>query len=135
MRATTWMAGPCLLLAVLSLLSVGGCAEPGTSASPEPTASLSPSSAPSQAETVAAIKKLIAKENIGYIETITVFQTEQDANGRWTASAHLTPPASASYWPSNVVVVKAADGWRIVSLKVDKTFGRSPSPDPSVQPQ
>ncbi len=135
MRARTWMAGPCLLLAVLSLLSVGGCAEPGTSASPEPTASLSPSSAPSQAETVAAIKKLIAKENIGYIETITVFETEQDANGRWRASAHLTPPASASYWPSNVVVVKAADGWRIVSLKVDKTFGRSPSPDPSVRPQ
>jgi hypothetical protein len=135
MRARTWMAGPCLLLALLSLLSVGACAESGTSTSPEPTPSLSPSSAPSQAETVAAIKKLIARENIGYIETITVFETEQDASGRWMASAHLTPPASASYWPSNVVVVKAADGWRIVSLRVDKSFGRSLSPDPSVQPQ
>ena len=135
MRARAWMAGPCLLLALLSLLSVSACAEPGTSASPEPTPSVSPSGAPSQAETVAAIKKLIARENIGYIGTITVFETKQDAGGRWMASAHLAPPASASYWPSNVVVVKAADGWRIVSLKVDKTFGRSPSPDPSVQPQ
>jgi hypothetical protein len=67
--------------------------------------------------------------------SISIFKIEQDANGRWQASAYLMPPLQMSYFPSIMVVAKNPEGWQIVSLKADTGFHDVPSTSPSIQTQ
>ena len=93
---------------------------------PQPSTSVS-SAAPASAEITAAVWELINPKlqsgELAPIETVTVDRVTRDAEGRWVASVYLTPPATASYWPSRIVVVRKATGWHVVSLAVDTTFG------------
>ncbi len=135
MRARTWTARLCMLLVMLALLSVGACAKSHSLTPSAPSPSPSASDAPARAEIVRAIKTLTGKRYTKWYQGIAVLKLEQDASGRWLASAELLPPPMMSYWPSRVVIVKNPDGWQIVSLKVDRTGQGLSSPSPPVQAQ
>ena len=144
MRTKKMTQGLGALLVSILLLFTSACATTATThSSRSPSASPPPSPsahAPSKWDITIGIqnliKPLLRDGHLAPIEYSAVFKVERDASGRWLASAHLAPPMTASSWPANIVVVKDPEGWQIVSLKVDKTFGGSaptvrPTPKPS----
>jgi hypothetical protein len=135
MRSRSLMLGLGVMLVVVVSLSSAACSSSGSS--PTPSASPTPGvgGAPSKAEITAAIRELLRPEKYAAVQYITLSKLEQDAAGRWLASAYLTPPPSASSWPLNIVVAKDPDGWQIVSLKADRTGYDTSSSSPTVQPQ
>jgi hypothetical protein len=131
------------VLAVTASLGVAlgvGCsgsptAQTSTSAAPVARASTSatPADAPHRAEITRAIRRLVHPLlKSGEISKVTVYEVGRDAKGRWTARAYLTPPPTASYWPSKILVVRQPSGWKTVSVTADSTFGGTATPGPSV---
>ena len=141
MRTKKMTQGLGALLVIVLLLFASDCAT--TESSRSPSAPPSPSaSPPSKAEITAAIKTLtkplVRSYALAPYETIWVKSVEQDASGRWLATAELVPPGSASWWPTIFVVAKDSDGWHFVSREADTTnhsLPLNPSPSPTIQPQ
>jgi hypothetical protein len=125
------------LLAVAFGAACSGSATVRTSTSAAPvaraSASAAPTDAPGRAEVTTAIRKLIHPSlKSGHIAKVTVYEVGRDARGRWTARAYLTPPCTASWWPSKILVVQRPSGWKTVSVTVDRTFGGTATPGPRV---
>jgi hypothetical protein len=128
------------LTASLAVAFGGGCSSPATmltsdSATPvaRASASATPSNAPPRVEITTAIRKLIRPLlKSGQIAKITVYDVGRDARGHRTARAYLTPPRTASCWPSKILVVQRPSGWKTVSVTTDHTFGGTATPGPGV---
>jgi len=144
-RKVGWAVGA--VVAIVGLAFASACATNDSQGSPS-TSPRSSASPPSKSEVAAAIKQLLPPQQSAGIKlsptpgdeaghsTITVFKIEQDARGRWQATAEIWPPAVMSYNASRVVLVKDSGGWRIVSLKADSNPPHvDPSSDPSALPQ
>ena len=100
---------------------------------PRTSASATQSGAPPRAEITRAIRKLVHPMLAsGEIAKVTVYEVGRDPQGRWTARAYLTPPGTASYWPSKILVVQRPNGWRRVSVTVDPAFGGRVAPGPGI---
>jgi hypothetical protein len=114
---------------LIAVLAAPACTSSGSSS---PAGSPSVDGKPSEAEVTTAIRSLtdsLSPQQLAPYEAISVDKVEQDATGNWRASAHLIPAATASWWPAIIVVVKEPGGWRIVSLKADRSGGaQAPSP-------
>jgi hypothetical protein len=141
MRAKKVNQGLGALLVVAVMWMFAACST--SSPSPSPSVSAGSGVAPSKAEITAAIKTLtkplVRSYALAPYKTIWVKSVEQDASGRWLATAELVPPGSASWWPTILVVAKDSDGWHFVSREADTTdHGLPPSPSSSpttIQPQ
>jgi hypothetical protein len=144
-RKAGWVVGGVVAAILLALASACAANDSPGSPSTSPRSSASP---PSKAEVAAAIKQLLPPEQSADIKlfptpgdeaghaTITVFKIEQDAQGRWRATAEIWPPMVMSYNPSRVVLVKDSGNWQIVSLKADRNPPHVDlSSDPSALPQ
>jgi hypothetical protein len=128
------------LAASLAVAFGAGCsgsstAPASTSATPvaHSSASATSSDAPHRSEVTRAIRRLVHPLlKSGQISKVTVYEVGRDARGRWTARAYLTPPPTASCWPSKILVVRRPGGWKTVSVTVDRTFGGRVTPGPIV---
>ena len=141
MRGRRYAQVAVLALAASLVVAFGaGCsgsptARTSTSAAPvaRVSASATPSDAPHRAEITRAIRRLVHPLlRSGEISKVTVYEVGRDAKGRWTARAYLTPPPTASYWPSKILVVRQPGGWKTVSVTADYTFGGTATPGPGV---
>ena len=121
MRSRALMLRIVAVLVVALSMTASACSSPSSSV------------APSKAEVTAAVKRLIKQRHFPSPGRISVSKVEKDRNGRWQASAYLMPPLTMSYFPSIMVIVRNPDGWRVVSLKADRTFGSTPSPRATIQ--
>ena len=133
MRSRALMLRIGVVLVIALSMTASACSSPSSSATPAASPSPSASVAPSKAEVTAAVKRLIKQRHFPSPGRISISKVEKDRNGRWQASAYLMPPLMMSYFPSIMVIVRNPDGWRVVSLKADRTFGGTPSPRATIQ--
>jgi hypothetical protein len=127
------MLGLVMALVLVVPLSLAACSASGSSPTPadSPAPSVSPTpgigGAPSRAAIVAAVKRLIRQRHVPRPWAISVRGVEQDASGRWRASAWLRQQPPSSCLGDVMVVVKDPRGWRYVTLKPFQPDGPGPT--------
>jgi hypothetical protein len=140
MQSRTLILGLGMMLLLAVPLSLVACSSPGSSPTPagSPTPSVSPTpgvgDAPSKAHVVAAVKRLIKQRHVPRPWAISVRGVEQDAGGRWRASAWLRQEPTSSYLGDVMVIVKDPGAWRFVTLKPLQPGGPRPTLPQALSP-